>query len=195
MYNYTRTTVTNNDQRVKWIEELADHGIAEEGLADNATIKAIADKAAADRTAEETEILTLKGLVDNVDHRIKELEENLPQHRASLTVLQPLNEKIGALGRLNYFSNWYDSEDNATYTAKITVDLEFTYTSDSGIAITVGGNNVLNQYPDENPAYSEDSPAMKGDNYNPPDIGNKYGQFSPFGFDGAFWYAKVGYSF
>lgn len=195
VYNYTRTTVTNNDQRVKWIEELEAHGIAEEGLADNARIKAINDKAAADRTAEETEILTLKGLVDNVDHRIKELEENLPQHRASLTVLQPLNEKIGALGRLNYFSNWYDSEDNATYTAKFTVDLELTYTADSGIAITVGANNVLNQYPDENPAYSEDTSAMKGDNYNPPDIGNKYGQFSPFGFDGAFWYAKVGYSF
>ena len=195
VYNYTRTTVTNNDQRVKWIEDLEKHGIAEEGLADNARIKAIADKAAADRTSEENEILKLKGLVDNVDHRIKELEENLPQHRASLTVLQPLNEKIGALIRGNYFSNWYDSEDNASYTGKVTVDLELTYTADSGIAITVGGNNVLNQYPDENPAYSEDTSATKGDNYNPPDIGNKYGQFSPFGFDGAFWYAKVGYSF
>ena len=181
VYNYTRTTVTNNDQRVKWIEELEEHGIAEEGLADNATIKAIQDKTGADRTPEENEILTLKGLVDNVDHRIKELEENLPQHRASLTVLQPIHEKIGVLGRLNYFSNWYDSEDDETYTAKLTVDLEATYTSDSGIAITVGGTNVLNQYPDENP---------KSGN-----IGNKYGQFSPFGFDGAFWYAKVGYSF
>ena len=181
VYNYTRTTVTNNDQRVQWITELEAHGIAEEGLADNPRIKAIADKAAADRTPEETDIITLKGLVDNVDHRIKELEENLPQHRASLTVLQPLNEKIGFLGRINYFSNWYDSEDDETYTAKFTLDLEATYTSNSGIAITVGGNNVLNQYPDENP---------KSGN-----IGNKYGQFSPFGFDGAFWYAKVGYSF
>ena len=26
-------------------------------------------------------------------------------------------------------------------------------------------------------------------------LGNKYSQFSPFGFSGAFWYTKVGYSF
>lgn len=181
VYNYTRTSVTHNDQRAKWIAELKENDIAEDSLADNATIKAIQDKAAGDRTAEESRILNLKGWVDGVDHRVKELEENLPQHRASLTVLQPLHENIGVLGRLNFFSNWYDSEDDETYTSKFTLDLEATYTANSGIAITLGGTNVLNQYPDENP---------KSGN-----IGNKYGQFSPFGFDGAFWYAKVGYSF
>ena len=115
------------------------------------------------------------------DLRIKELEENLPRHRASLTVVQPVLEDFGVLGRASYFSGWYDSEDDETYTNKVIFDLEATYTADSGLSITLGGNNILNTYPDENP---------KSGN-----IGNKYGQFSPFGFDGAFWYARFGYGF
>ena len=116
------------------------------------------------------------------DLRIKELEENLPKHRASATVVQSITDAWGVLGRASYFSNWYDSEDDQTYTQKVIFDLETTYTVGSGVALTVGGRNILNTYPDENPNAADT-------------IGNKYGQFSPFGFDGAFWYAKVGYSF
>lgn len=121
--------------------------------------------------------------------RIKELEENLPKYRASLTVTQPIMDSFGVLARGSYWGDWYDSEDDATYTGKVIFDLEGSYTADSGITITLGGNNILDAYPDENPAYVD--PRIDGE----PDIGNKYGQFSPFGFDGAFWYAKVGYSF
>ena len=115
------------------------------------------------------------------DQRIKELEENLPKHRASVTVVQPVLDDFGVLGRASFFSGWYDSEDDEDYTNKVIFDLEATYTADTGLWITLGGNNILNTYPDENP---------KSGN-----IGNKYGQFSPFGFDGAFWYARFGYSF
>ena len=123
------------------------------------------------------------------DLRIKELEENLPKHRGSLTVVQPVLDNFGVLGRASYWGDWYDSEDDATYTGKVIFDLEATYTADSGLSITLGGNNILDTYPDENPAYIP--PRVDGE----PDIGNKYGQFSPFGFDGAFWYARFGYSF
>ena len=116
------------------------------------------------------------------DLRIKELEENLPEHRASLTLVQSITDAWGVLGRASYFSNWYDSEDDQTYTGKVIFDLETTYTVGSGVALTVGGRNILNTYPDENPNAADT-------------IGNKYGQFSPFGFDGAYWYAKVGYKF
>ena len=123
------------------------------------------------------------------DLRIKELEENLPKQRASLTVVQPFMDNFGVLARGGYWGDWYDSEDDATYTGKFIVDLELSYTSDSGVSMTLGGNNIFDTYPDENPAYVP--PRIEGE----PDIGNQYGQFSPFGFDGAFWYAKVGYSF
>ena len=124
-------------------------------------------------------------------HRIRELEENLPEHRGSLTVAQSITDDWGVLGRASYFSGWFDSEDylqnpdvegTGEYTGRVIFDLETTYTVGGGLALTLGGRNILNTYPDENPNGAGS-------------VGNKYGQFSPFGFDGAFWYAKVGYSF
>ena len=125
------------------------------------------------------------------DHRIRELEENLPEHRASLTGVYSITDDWGVLGRASYFSGWFDSEDYlqnpkmegvGEYTGRVIFDLETTYTVGSGLTLTLGGRNILNTYPDENPNGAGS-------------VGNKYGQFSPFGFDGAFWYAKVGYSF
>ena len=115
------------------------------------------------------------------DLRIKELEENLPKQRGSLTVTQSITSQWSVLGRGSYFGDWFDSEDDETYTGKVLFDLESSYMASSGIVITLGVQNLLNTYPDENP---------KSGN-----IGNQYGQFSPFGFNGAYWYAKVGYNF
>ena len=115
------------------------------------------------------------------DLRIKELEENLPKQRGSLTLSQSITSQWSVLGRSSYYGDWYDSEDDETYTAKVLFDLETSFLAGSGIIMTIGVQNFLNTHPDENP---------KSGN-----IGNQYGQFSPFGFNGAFWYAKVGYSF
>ncbi len=124
-------------------------------------------------------------------HRRRELQENLPKHRASLTGVYSITDDWGVLGRASYFSGWFDSEDylqnpsvegTGEYTGKVIFDLETTYTVGGGLALTLGGRNILDTYPDENPNGADS-------------VGNKYGQFSPFGFDGAYWYAKVGYSF
>ena len=115
------------------------------------------------------------------DLRIKELKENLPKQRGALTVIQSITDQWSALGRVGFFGGWFDSEDDATYTGKTLLDLETTYTASSGLTMTIGAQNILNSYPDENPN------ALK--------IGNKYSQFSPFGFNGAYWYSKVGYRF
>ena len=115
------------------------------------------------------------------DLRIKELEENLPQQRASLTVTQSITSQWSVLARGSYYGDWYDSEDGETYTGKVLFDLESSYLASTGLIITLGVQNILNTYPDENPGSGN--------------IGNQYGQFSPFGFNGTFWYAKFGYSF
>ena len=124
-------------------------------------------------------------------HRRRELQENLPEHRASLTGIYSLTDAWSVLGRASFFSGWFDSEDylqnpdvegTGEYTGRVIFDLETTYIAGSGVALTLGGRNILNTYPDENPNGAGS-------------VGNKYGQFSPFGFDGAYWYAKVGYSF
>lgn len=47
------------------------------------------------------------------------------------------------------------------------------------VTFAVGAQNVLNTYPDVNPLAAN--------------TGNSYGQFSPFGFNGANYYARLGY--
>ena len=189
VYNYTQTSVTRHGQRITWVDELEELGVSEDGLA--ARVEAIKEKPATSRSEDERKILERDGWIGDADHRIRELEENLPKHRASLTLAQSITDAWGVIGRASYFSGWFDSEDylqnpdvegTGEYTGKVIFDLETTFTTGGGVALTLGGKNILNTYPDENPNAAGS-------------VGNKYGQFSPFGFDGAFWYAKVGYSF
>ena len=114
--------------------------------------------------------------------RLRELEENLPKQRGNLTLTQALSERWSGLGRASYYGEWYDSEDDQTYSGKVLFDLETSISFDEAqSAIAIGVQNILNTYPDEHEKARERT-------------GNKYSQFSPFGFGGAFWYVKYSYS-
>ena len=114
--------------------------------------------------------------------RIRELEENLPKQRGNLTLTQALSNRWSGLGRASYFGEWYDSEDDQTYSGKVLFDLETGVSFNDGMStIAIGSQNILNTYPDEHELAAERT-------------GNKYSQFSPFGFGGAFWYVKYSYS-
>ena len=116
------------------------------------------------------------------DLRIRELEENLPKQRGNLTLTQALSNRWSALGRASYFGEWYDSEDDQTYSGKVLFDLETGVSFNDGMStIAIGSQNILNTYPDEHELAAERT-------------GNRYSQFSPFGFGGAFWYVKYSYS-
>ena len=116
------------------------------------------------------------------DLRIKELKENLPKQRGNLTLTQSLTSRWDGLARASYFGSWFDSEDGETYGGKVLLDLETSVSFfDDASSIAIGGQNILNTYPDENPNAAAT-------------IGNRYSQFSPFGFGGAFWYVKYNYS-
>ena len=114
--------------------------------------------------------------------RIKELQESLPRNRGSATLTQSISNDLSALGRLSYYSAWFDDDDGHTYGGEVVLDLEATYGLGNGLMVSVGGQNALNTYSDENPNA-------------PGGVGNKYSQFSPFGYSGAFWYGKLRYDF
>ncbi len=114
--------------------------------------------------------------------RIRELQEGLPEIRWNLSANHKFNNGLRLLGRLSYYDDWFDSEDGNVYGGKSLLDVEGAYNWDNGLSITLGGQNVLDETPDENPG------ARSG-------VGNLYSQFSPFGFNGAFWYAKLGFKF
>lgn len=117
------------------------------------------------------------------ESRIQQLEEALPKTRSSLTLTQAVNDKLQVLGRLSTFSGWYDFDDSFSYDGgHVLVDLEASYTLKKGITLSAGGTNIFNHYPDENPG------ARAG-------VGNLYSQYTPFGFNGAYWYGRIKYDF
>ena len=123
--------------------------------------------------------------------RIRILEEGLPGLRGNVAVNHVLRTGTRFLVRGSYWDGYFDGEqpyfdpgdpDKKTidYPAKIIFDVEAAQTF-AGWTLTVGGQNALNTLPAEYPD------AAAG-------VGNRYGQFTPFGFNGAFFYTRLGYS-
>lgn len=114
--------------------------------------------------------------------RIRELQEALPETRYNLTVNHRIGDAWRVLGRISYYDDWFDSEDGNVYGGEHLVDLEAAYAVNENLTLVVGGQNVFDTTPEENPG------ARSG-------VGNLYSQFSPFGFNGAFYYARLKYDF
>ena len=113
--------------------------------------------------------------------RIKEMEEGLPENRVNFGATH-INGNWRFSLMNNWTDEWFDSEDDVTYDAYMINSLEVAYSFDNGITVTGGGNNFLDETPDDNKG------AAAG-------VGNKYSQFAPLGFNGAFWYGRVAYNF
>ncbi len=138
-----------------------------------------------------TEIKNLESSVID-EFRIHTLERGLPRTRWNVTVNHDA-DRWNLTGRLNFFGAFWDSEDarnqNGTtnaplypaYGGKALVDLELGIPLGENVTLSLGGENVLNTYPDVN-------------EYGPQSVGNQYGQFSPFGFNGAFFYTRLNYT-
>ena len=130
------------------------------------------------------------------EFRINTLERGLPTTRWNFTVNHDA-DRWSLMGRVNYYGSYWDSEDGRNakdvgfateswlypaYGGKALLDVELGIPFGENITLAVGAENLLNTYPDVN---------MFGANT----VGNQYGQFSPFGFNGAYYYTRLGYSF
>ena len=117
--------------------------------------------------------------------RIVQLEDALPKVRFN-TTLRHEQEHWSAFARVNYFGSY--SEYHADVEswlfhpgAEFTVDLEASYKPMSGVELSLGAENVLNNFPDENP-FAEN-------------VGSKYPESAPMGIAGGFYYARARYTF
>jgi iron complex outermembrane recepter protein len=109
-----------------------------------------------------------------------------PKWRGNLTASFEANRFSGLL-RASYYGKWTDAVANAvptvnafdqTFGAKVLVDAELGYDLTKNFRLAVGADNLFDTYPDRD--------QRPGQNNN----GIVYGQFSPFGFSGGFWYVK-----
>ncbi|NNF52653.1 MAG: TonB-dependent receptor [Gammaproteobacteria bacterium] len=117
--------------------------------------------------------------ITNEPVRITELEDGLPETRWNLSANTFYNQ-WRFLTRLSMYDDWFDSEDGNTYDGKSIVDVEGAYSFNDNFTGIIGVQNLFDETPDENPG------AAGG-------VGNRYSQFSPFGFNGAFWYLRLRY--
>ena len=84
--------------------------------------------------------------------RLRSLQEGLPETRHSLTVKHKAwEERLRLLGRFSYYSSWFDFDNAHTSRGKHLLDLELAYSLKRDITLAIGGRNVFNTYPDENP--------------------------------------------
>ena len=117
--------------------------------------------------------------------RIVQLEDALPKVRFNAT-LRHEQERWSAFARLNYFGSYSeyhaDVESWLFYPgSEITVDVEGSYKPMPGVELSLGAENVLGNFPDENPFATN--------------VGSKYPESSPMGFAGGFYYARARYTF
>ena len=121
--------------------------------------------------------------------RIRILEEGLPNFRGNISVNRDFAGGTRVLARISHWGGYYDGEqpyyegsaaNTIDYPSRNLIDLEAARTFADNWTLTVGAQNVLNTFPQEYPG------AAAG-------VGNTYGQFTPFGFNGGFYYTRVGY--
>jgi iron complex outermembrane receptor protein len=124
--------------------------------------------------------------------RVYDLENQVPDNRTVLTFDYSAPNGFSGLVRLNYYGEWSttaglfspgDASDKYDYDAEMLVDLEARYTFAERYTFTVGGENVFDTFP--------------GDEQDPTAafLGARYALTSPFGFNGAFYYARLNVSF
>ena len=117
--------------------------------------------------------------------KIIQLEQNLPNNRANFA-LNYSQDDWRLVTKASYYGSFVelhlDSEDLKIFAGNsIILDTEFSYDFTESFTMSVGANNLLDEYPDENPHQGG--------------WGAKYPTTSPFGFNGRFVYGKATYRF
>ena len=124
------------------------------------------------------------------DFKVSRLENDLPNHRATLTWSQSWDE-VSMFTRVNYYGEYQGVHADSSGLSKdadaaVTVDLEVSYHVMEDFKLSIGAQNLLDQDAEELD-FGPDTPNNL--------LGGKYYETSPFGFNGGFYYVKATYNF
>ena len=126
--------------------------------------------------------------------RIIDIQHYAPNNRANLNLDYRMGPFIASVHE-NYYGTFRDQNDypGQLFSAKFTTDLDLSYEVWKNVTAAIGGRNITNDYPDKlanTPGlkiYPQTGGAVDGEVY--PRTGG------PFGFNGAFYYARVAVKF
>lgn len=118
--------------------------------------------------------------------RIKKLEESLPRSKGYFSISHQ-REIFHASARVNYYGSFFEDhvDDGALPIyggSAVTVDAEIGFKFNSGLYFDIGAQNLFDKVPELNPWGSSV-------------VGAKYPVHTPYGFNGGFYYARVGWKF
>jgi len=121
--------------------------------------------------------------------KVRRLEEGMPDHRATFTVSQNWDD-ISMFVRANYYGDYYatHADDTSDWGSEVadsafTFDAEVTYTINDSFSVTAGANNLFDQ----------EAHKLKDGTLGV--LGAIYYESGPFDYNGAYYYAKVTYSY
>ncbi|GAB3379870.1 TonB-dependent receptor plug domain-containing protein [Lysobacter fragariae] len=124
--------------------------------------------------------------------RIKKLQESLPRTKGYFSVNHQ-REVFHANARVNYYGSFYEDHLDSDVVlaadgglpihggSAVTVDAELGWKFASGLYFNLGAQNLFDKVPDENPWGGV--------------AGAKYPVHAPYGFNGGFYYARIGFKF
>jgi len=109
------------------------------------------------------------------------IEENLPNDRASLSIVH-FRDKWSFTLRSNWYGDaWDELNSNEKVDSAATVDLEARYGFSDSLTLVVGANNAFDTFPNKSTSRLSN--------------GLAYSRRTPFGYDGGMWYLRAMYDF
>jgi len=116
-----------------------------------------------------------------------QLESTLPKYRSNFTI-KHTQEDWSIVARLNHYGSFTETHlDDMTLLiengAKYTVDAAVNYNITPDWVVTLGAQNLFDEYPQENTAFDNEV------------VGAQYSLTSPMGFNGAYYYAELTFNY
>jgi iron complex outermembrane recepter protein len=124
--------------------------------------------------------------------RVFDLENQVPEHRTTLTLSYDSARMLSGFVRGNRYGGWEttgglfspgDASDVSTYGSSILVDLEVSFNFANRYELSIGGENIFDEHPDD-----ELDPVLQF-------LGVTHALTSPYGFNGGHWYGRVAVRF
>ena len=120
------------------------------------------------------------------DSQVEDIEENLPKDKLNLTIVHSF-DKFRTMLRANYYGSSLNNENSRItgtkdlLSSEVILDFEISYDVNDNFTLSFGGNNILDEFPDE---VTSRVPQ-----------GFAYPRRSPVGYHGGLWYLKATYGF